>query len=154
MALAPHNGPAVPSPLRGSHEALSASVPVQVLGPAVVLDAAAAADVAALVRAGLRAVERLDGITPPPRLRALAEQLRQAVAEVRTPDTTRSADHLIAQTMQVIDTREAAAVLRVSRRHVRRLAPALGGHHGIRGWELDPVAVQAHRIRRQESTHG
>jgi hypothetical protein len=115
------------------------------------LDAAAAADVAALVSAGLRACSMLDGITPPPRLRALAEQLRRAAIEVRAPAATRSADHVIAQTVQVIDTREAAAVLRVSRRHVRRLALSLGGHHGVRGWELDPVAVRARRIRRQES---
>jgi hypothetical protein len=146
-----HPTPGGLSPENGSHEALSASVPVQVLEHAVVLDATAAADVAGLVAAGLRACSMLDGIQPPLRLRALAEQLRHAATEVRSVPRPRSVERLIGDTMTVVDTKEAARMLGVSARHVRRLAPRLGAERVHYRWQLDPVAVQAHRIRRQES---
>lgn len=128
--------------------------PVQRLGSAVLLQGRAVIDVHYLVAVGVRETTRRDGISPSPRLKALLKVLASAAHDLQAESAVGPADVRVeadAGSSTVLDettTAEAATMLGISSRQVRRLAPELGGHQ-IRGaWIFPRGAIEsAHHNR-------
>lgn len=117
--------------------------PVQLLGDAAVTRGEAAVEAYRLMVRGVAAVERQDGIAPNPRVRQMlavfAEAARMSacpVTDVRTEPASATC-----ATGTRVGTREAADLMGISERQVRRRAEELGGLN-IRGrWTYDKTAV-------------
>ncbi len=129
---------------------------VQTLSDAVVLQGPVVAEVAYLVNLGLRHRANLDGTAPSVRQRALLRMLTDtAEAVLAVPDARGHADtiatpHLGEFGVGEISTAEAANVLGVSPRHVRRLARSLDGRRVKGTWLFDKHALVAYRALREE----
>jgi len=125
---------------------------VQVLGAAVLVQGPAVVDLHSLVVAGVRETTRRDGITPSARLSSLVSALEAAARVVRAGSAgpgTDVRDHPESAQWNpkddLVDTREAAQMLDVSERHVRRLGLTLSGRQSRAGvWSFDRGAVQAY----------
>lgn len=128
--------------------------PVQQLGSAVLLQGRAVIDVHYLVAIGVRETTRRDGISPSPRLQALLKVLASAARDLQAESAVGPADVRIeadAEPSTVLDdttTAEAATMLGISSRQVRRLAHELGGHQVRGAWIFPRGAIEsAHRNR-------
>lgn len=113
----------------------------------ILLQGHALVAVAQLVKVGIRSAWRDDGITPSPRLRQLADLLADAAR-----DTAASGHPFVgagltpaSSSLDEITTTEGAAMLGVSKRQMRRIAPLLGGRHAAAGWLVRRGAVAAYR---------
>lgn len=134
---------------------------VQQLDVAVLLQGPALLDVHYLVALGVREVKRRDGINPSPRLVELQRCLASAVGRYRAavslaghadvPDHAAPTGSEHPGPEDLLTTREAAVILNICERHVRRLAPELGGATRRGGVLLfDRGAVEALAATRAE----
>ena len=110
-------------------------------GPAVV-------DVWRLAAVGARVTEQRDGIARPARvsalLAALEAEARTAMSANGHADVRDEADEAPCAVYDHIDTREAATLVGVSERQLRRVAGELGGRRCGRGWLFDRAQVIAY----------
>lgn len=124
---------------------------VQTLGSAVLLQGPALQDAAFLVAVGVRALSNRDGVAPMPRWLTLQAQLKRASDLVADDGTAElpEAQHLprLAED-QLISTREAADMLKISERQVRNLAADLGARRAGRALVFDRELVQLEADRR------
>jgi hypothetical protein len=125
--------------------------PVQRLGSAVLLQGPAVADTAYLVAVGLRALQRRDGVAPMRRWLTL-QHLLKAAADSLTSDSGDAAvgsldDPALLPAEELINTKQAAALLGLTERHTRTLAVQLGARHAGRALVFDRqmVALEANR---------
>lgn len=124
----------------------------------VLLRGSALAHVSRLADVGARVVERGDGIAPHPELRRLLEELRAEAAEVPAVSATGHADvrgpggwaesGAMGWT-DPVDGGEAALMLGVGVRQLRRLAPSLGGRKVGGSWVFERAAVAAFAAERK-----
>jgi hypothetical protein len=121
---------------------------VQTLSDAVVLQGPVVAEVAYLVNLGLRHRANLDGTAPSVRQRALLRMLTDtaeavlAVPDARGHADTRATPDLAESTfVGEMNTAEAARLLGITPRHVRRLARSLDGRRVKGTWSFDRAAV-------------
>ena len=132
---------------------MTATPGVQRLGPAIVLQGAALVEVMGLVALGIRERSRRNGVNASPRLTNLLGEMGEAAswamssghADVPKTPVLAGSDSV------EIPTEEAAAMLALSDRQVRRLASTLGARkvHGALVW--DRGAVAAYAAERQET---
>lgn len=108
----------------------------QLLGAAVLLQGQSLRDVQRLVALGMREVERRDGIVPPARVAEVERLLRQAADLDRLRQRLSPGGRVLGESGGVrpdweparrLTTRQAAAMLQLSERQVRRKAATLGG---------------------------
>ncbi len=125
--------------------------PVLVLGSSVLLSGQAVADALGLAVLGSRVAAR-DGIGTPPRVRVLVGALKDALKAQGRPgghaDVRDEAES--AESDSRVTTSDAARVLGLSTRQVRRLAFPLAGVRGPGGWTYSAEALAAYAARRQE----
>lgn len=117
---------------------------------AVLLQGAAVIDVLYLTALGVRDCRR-DGLVRP-RFDQLLATLAAAGREVRTSGHADVPEHGGSSESEVLDgigTAEAARMLGLSSRQVRRLATALGARRVAGSLVYDRGAVEAHRLERQ-----
>ena len=132
---------------------------VQRLGAAVLLQGPALAEVAYLASLGLRHRAAVDGAPPSVRqrqlLRILADAAEASLALPPTPgghaDLAAGPDLEESMFVGMVGTAEAASVLGVSPRHVRRLARSLDGRRVKGAWTFDRHAVVAYATQRKET---
>jgi excisionase family DNA binding protein len=105
----------------------------------------------------MRSTERLDGITAPPRYRVLRDMYAETAADIRAASEVGSAEvpqlATVTQSdaLDLIDTKEAAKMLKLSDRQIRNLADAIGVRRLGRRFLFDRAAVEAYAHRRQEA---
>ncbi len=112
-------------------------------GGAVVLTGAAAESALQAVRIAIRA-RRVNGLSDAPAYRALAAALNAARSATGRTDIS---EHVGGQDFPIeptVPARAAARQLGVSDRHIRRLAPRLGGRKIAGRWFLDETALAEH----------
>jgi hypothetical protein len=119
--------------------------PVLLLGDAVVLRGAAAVEAYRLMTKGAAAVQRQDGISPNPRVRQMLLVLEAAARMSAGPvtDVRKESTPATCATGTRIGTREAADLMGITERHVRRRADELGGIQSRGRWTYDQTAVLA-----------
>jgi hypothetical protein len=126
--------------------------PVQRLGSAVLLQGSVVRDAAYLVAVGIRALKARDGIGPTPTWLELHRELKTA-AGVSSANGTGSrvgAADLASLSAEVIGTAEAAGLLGVTERQMRKLASRFGGARAGRVHLFDRDAIEAEAHRRDE----
>lgn len=120
---------------------------VQILGDAVVIRGAAAVEASRLLSRGVAAVERQDGIRANNRvlllLSAVAEVAGMSACPVSDVRNETSSARSGSGVTHRIGTREAADLMEISERQVRRLASDLDGRIHRGRWTYDFNAVQA-----------
>jgi len=122
---------------------------VQRLGSAVLLQGPAVADAAYLVAVGVRTLARRDGVAIA-RWLTLQRALQQvAAADHGHADVLGVVDEEALLAEELVSTKEAAHMLRLTERQVRRIAACLGGRHAGRALVFDRSAVQAEAARRR-----
>jgi len=128
---------------------------VEVIGPAVILQGLALLDTRALVIRGIKDVQRMDGITPHPRLLALVSAIDAAIiageaSDQRHPDPPRvSLEGICGEQSEIIGTRQAAQILGTSARQVQRIAASLNGYRlPSRCWTFSKLDVQSYLEQR------
>jgi hypothetical protein len=128
--------------------------PVQRFGDAVLLTGPAVKAARLLVERGAAQTMSQDGISMPPVVRLLLTELIAAAAmSAAGPDGRPQAEVPSQSTTTPLDaltTKEVAAVLNVSDRHVRRLITTLDGRRRSRDWVFSRAVVEAYRDNRQE----
>jgi hypothetical protein len=85
---------------------------------------------------------RRDGVRAP-RLTGLEATLRTEVAAANGHANASDGDIVVPFVADMLSTEEAAAVMKISPRHVRRRAEELGGRRIGCRWVFDPVIVHA-----------
>ncbi|GAB2661367.1 hypothetical protein [Kribbella swartbergensis] len=133
--------------------------PIERLGNGqVLLRSRALVDVCRLALAGARQAERQDGIGLSAGTRALlaalcaeAEQVLSATADVRADDRADLPESAAMPASVAIDTEEVARMLHMSTRHVRRIAPSLGGRRVDGHWQFDRTELALILAQRNES---
>lgn len=126
---------------------------VQRLGSAILLQGPAVLDAHYLIAAGVRDVQRRDGIAPSPRLRFLLEELAAASADIRAMSPAGHGDvpeegNGALSVLDLIPTREAAMILDLSVRQTRRHRDAAGGRDVGGALMFERGAVEALAARR------
>lgn len=124
---------------------------VQLLGGSVaVISGAAAIDAYRLVTEGIALVRRRDGIEPSTRLLRTVAALKAAAEAARATDTADIADVRTSLTSASlrngtqVGVAEAADLVGVGARQIRRLAPNLGGVKTRSGWRFDTGLLAAY----------
>lgn len=130
--------------------------PLQQLGPAIVLQGLALADVRRCIVTA-QDVSSGDGIGPPARLRQLVAAIDAALAVTERPaaDTADVREEAVGagSDHEEIGSEEAARILRRDPRTVRRLAADLGGRRSpAGGWLFHRSTVTAYAATRDERT--
>lgn len=130
--------------------------PVQRLGPAILLQGAAVLDANYLITLGVREARR-NGIPAPARILALLDALAKTAAATRRASADGHADvpdHPLPgqSVLTALTTKEAADMLDLSERQIRRLAPDLGGRLRHRTWTFDRGAVAAYAEHRKAAS--
>jgi hypothetical protein len=124
---------------------------VQTLGSAVLLQGPAVADAAYLVAVALRTLASRDGVAPMSRWLTLQAQLKRAsdlVADDGSEEVP-EARHMPPLTEdQLINTREAADMLKITERQVRNLATDLGARRAGRALVFSRELVRLEASRR------
>jgi hypothetical protein len=131
--------------------------PAQLInGPTVIISGPALVEIHALIQLGIRYVKVNDAIAPPPRLLAVASLVRQAADQYRMSDVRHRARTSCPDPASSNPTDEpheitasqAAQMLGLTDRHVRRIASQLGVVR-VKPLMFDTAAVQAYASRRQ-----
>lgn len=112
-----------------------------------------------LAAAGARQAERQDGIALSAAtaglleaLRREAEQVPSAAADVRAEVRPDVSELTAVPTSEALGAEEVAQMMNVSARHVRRIAPTLGGYRVDGHWRFDPVELALILAARNERT--
>lgn len=123
-------------------------------GPVVVLQGSALVSARHLLALGIQTLRQRDGIMPPAALLELSRQLTSAAEEYLAGSVPQSGHGQVRNAAgraesEPLTTREVAAVLKVSTRHVRRLPLARVSGEGRR-LLFDPDHVEAYAADRAE----
>jgi hypothetical protein len=127
---------------------------VQRHGDTVMLHGLAVLDAHYLIALGVRDVVRRDGIQPSPRLRQLLDVLARTAADIRAVspaghgDVPHNDELRQSTSLDPISTKEAAVILGLSERQVRRVADDIGVHRGA-VLTFHRAAVEAYAYHRQ-----
>lgn len=126
---------------------------VQRLGNAVLLQGVAIHDAAYLIKLGLRVSSGRDGVHPSDRWLRLYRELQSATSDTRNgaASSMPSAPDFPVEDLDLITTREAAMLLRLSLRQVQNLAPSLGARRVGRQLLLDRDLVTTEASRRNRT---
>jgi hypothetical protein len=128
--------------------------------PQVILRGRALLAARYLVEQGIMRVQESDSIDPPRDLLELRSRLNRAAAEYRMSLERRSGAPLAidqatsAMGRAPLGTAEAARVLKLSVRHVQRLAPSIGARRVGRAFLFDPETIKVHAAHRLEKKEG
>jgi hypothetical protein len=148
----------ISSTAAGGHDEPDRTVPPAQLinGPTVIISGPALLEVSALLQLGIKHLKVRDAIAPPPRLLAIAGLVKQAADQYRAmsyvgprPRTSRPDPASSSQAdPHEVTANQAAQMLGITDRHVRRLASQLGIVR-VKPLMFSTAAVEAYASRRQ-----